>query len=138
VRSTAHPENEVDGVDPDLFKFRILDLFWLVWCLSLSGFVVSSRRDRVTPEELARMRAALSKEVSSLQTDLDQRRRRVDESIEMIKTRMSDVPTRGDLTRLHELIGEVAQLANELRGTVHSLQNTMQLINQHLLDTRHG
>lgn len=119
----------------DLAKFRFWnDLFWICWSLLVSGFLLFDRRNKVTQEAIATMRA----ELAHLKEDLDQRRRRVDESMEGMKLRLVDLPTRDDVERLQSLIGEVAQLANELRGTVHSLQNTMQLINQHLLEQKHG
>lgn len=130
----------------DLAKFRFWnDLFWICWSLLVSGFLLFDRRNKVTQEAIATMRAELvtlktesSAELAHLKADLDLRRRRVDENLEGMKLRLVDLPTRDDVGRLQSLIGEVAQLANELRGTVHSLQNTMQLINQHLLEQKHG
>jgi len=99
----------------DLAKFRFWnDLFWICWSLLVSGFLLFDRRNKVTQEAIATMRA----ELAHLKEDLDLRRRRVDESMEGMKLRLVDLPTRDDVGRLQSLIGEVAQLANELRGTV--------------------
>ena len=51
-----------------------------------------------------------------------------------LRARQADTPTRGDLAQLYQAINTVSAVATELRGTVSALQNTMQMINQHLLD----
>lgn len=115
-----------------------IDIFWLVWGVGTTAFVFIDRRNKVTQEAIVKLRTEVSQEVSTLRSDLDIRRRRVDETIEIMRSRLADTPTRIDLTRLNEVVSDVARVSNELRGTVHALQNTMQLINQHLMGGQHG
>lgn len=101
-----------------------------------SGFVFWDRRNKVSQEAVEKLRADLHSEITGLKADVERRRRRIDDEMGGIKTRLSDTPTLRDLSQLYEVVRDVAQVANELRGTVQSLQNTLQLINQHLLETR--
>jgi multidrug efflux pump subunit AcrA (membrane-fusion protein) len=120
-------------IDYQAIRFWI-DIAILGWGFSVSGFVIWDRRNKVTQEAIAKFRGDVSAQVDSLRSDLDLRRRRVDEHIESMKTRLSETPTRVDLSRLYEAIGDVSEIANQLSGTVQSLQNTIHMINQHLLD----
>lgn len=103
-----------------------------------TGFTLWDRRNKVTQDVIAELRIDVSNKVSSLQGDLEIRRRRVDESLEILKSRVAEVPTRDDVIRLHDLIHENSQISSELRGAVQSVQNTVQMINQHLLERSHG
>ena len=102
------------------------------------GFNFWDRRNKVTQEAVAKLRSDFMQELNVLKSDLETRRRRIDDHLEGVKTRLSDTPTRLDLSRLYEAIGDVSQVANQLRGTVESLQGTISLINQHLLEQRHA
>lgn len=125
------------NVDYSAVRFY-LDLMILLLVSCHSGFTIWDRRNKVTQEAVTKLREDVHTEVEKLRADLDLRRRRIDESMDALREKLSDAPTRMDLTRLYEAIGDVSQLANELRGTVQSLQNTMHLINQHLLEKNHG
>jgi lipopolysaccharide biosynthesis regulator YciM len=113
--------------------------FGLVLLVAASqGFNFWDRRNKVTQEAVAKLRSDFMQELNVLKSDLETRRRRIDDHLEGVKTRLSDTPTRLDLSRLYEAIGDVSQVANQLRGTVESLQGTISLINQHLLEQRHA
>lgn len=113
--------------------------FGLVLLVAASqGFNFWDRRNKVTQEAVAKLRSDFMQELAMLKSDIDARRRRIDDHLEGVKTRLSDTPTRLDLSRLYEAIGDVSQVANQLRGTVESLQGTISLINQHLLEQRHA
>lgn len=111
-----------------------IDVAILGWAFSTSGFVIWDRRNKVTQEAIVKFRSEVSAEILGLRSDLDIRRRRVDDHMEELKKRLSETPTRIDLNRLYEAIGSVSKVADQLSGTVQSLQNTIQMINQHLLD----
>jgi hypothetical protein len=73
-------------IDYQAIRFWI-DIAILGWGFSVSGFVIWDRRNKVTQEAIAKFRGDVSAQVDSLRSDLDLRRRRVDEHIESMKTR---------------------------------------------------
>lgn len=115
-----------------------IDFGLVLLVVATQGFNFWDRRNKVTQEAVAKLRGDFMQELAVLKIDLETRRRRIDDHLEGVKTRLSDTPTRPDLARLHEAIGDVSQVANQLRGTVESLQGTISLINQHLLEQRHA
>lgn len=120
------------GVDLQLFAFW-KDVALLCWAVGVSGFVVWDRRNKVTQEAIVTLRHEVAKELADMRMNLESRRRHIDDSIELIRTRQADTPTRGDLADLYRAINNVSEVATELRGTVSALTNTMHMINQHLL-----
>lgn len=122
----------VFGVDLQLFAFW-KDVALLCWAVGVSGFVVWDRRNKVTQEAIVTLRHEVAKELADVRMNLESRRRHIDDSIELIRTRQADTPTRGDLADLYRAINNVSEVATELRGTVSALTNTMHMINQHLL-----
>lgn len=122
----------VFGVDLQLFAFW-KDVALLCWAVGVSGFVVWDRRNKVTQEAIVTLRHEVAKELADMRMNLESRRRHIDDSIELIRTRQADTPTRGDLADLYRAINNVSEVATELRGTVSALTNTMHMINQHLL-----
>jgi hypothetical protein len=80
------------------------------------------------------LRHEVAKELADIRLNLEDRRKHVDLAVAEMRTRQADTPTRGDLAQLYQAINTVSAVATELRGTVSALQNTMQMINQHLLD----
>ncbi|MBN8516634.1 MAG: hypothetical protein J5X22_21005 [Candidatus Accumulibacter sp.] len=125
------------GIDFVAIRWWI-DFAMLLLLIATMGFTFWDRRNKVTQEAVSKLRSDLYQEIASMKTDLETRRRRVDDHFGEIRTRLSDTPTRLDLSRLYEAISEVSQVANQLRGTVESLQGTISLINQHLLEQKHG
>lgn len=123
----------VFGVDLALFSFW-KDVVLLCWAVGVSGFVIWDRRNKVTQEAIVTLRHEVAKELADMRLNLESRRRHIDESIELMRARQADTPTRGDLADLYRAINSVSQVATELRGTVTALTNTMHMINQHLLD----
>lgn len=115
-----------------------IDFAMLLLLVATMGFTFWDRRNKVTQEAVSKLRSDLSQEIASMKSDIESRRRRIDDHFGEIRTRLSDTPTRLDLSRLYEAIGDVSQVANQLRGTVESLQGTISLINQHLLEQKHG
>lgn len=111
-----------------------IDVAILGWAFSTSGFVIWDRRNKVTQDAIVKFRSEVDSQMSGLKAELETRRRRVDDHMENMRTRLSETPTRVDLSRLYEAIGNVSDVANQLQGTVNTLQNTMHMINQHLLD----
>lgn len=122
----------VFGVDLQLFAFW-KDVALLCWAVGVSGFVVWDRRNKVTQEAIVTLRHEVAKELADMRMNLESRRRHIDDSIELIRTRQADTPTRGDLADLYRAINNVSEVATELRGTVSALTNTIHMINQHLL-----
>lgn len=123
----------VFGLDYQAIRFWI-DIGILAWAFTVSGFVIWDRRNKVTQEAVVTLRHEVAKELADIKANLETRRARVDESLEAMRARLSETPTRMDLTQLYKAIGEVSQVATELRGTVHSVEATLHMINQHLLD----
>jgi hypothetical protein len=123
----------VFGLDYQAIRFWI-DIGILAWAFTVSGFVIWDRRNKVTQEAVVTLRHEVAKELADIKANLETRRARVDESLETMRARLSETPTRMDLTQLYKAIGEVSQVATELRGTVHSVEATLHMINQHLLD----
>lgn len=121
------------GVDLALFSFW-KDVVLLCWAVGVSGFVIWDRRNKVTQAAIVTLRHEVAKELADMRLNLESRRRHIDESIELMRARQADTPTRGDLADLYRAINSVSQVATELRGTVTALTNTMHMINQHLLD----
>ncbi|MER2545907.1 MAG: hypothetical protein ABTS16_21140 [Candidatus Accumulibacter phosphatis] len=122
-----------------------IDFSLLIVVTCHTGFTIWDRRNKVTQEaivqlrstvnaDIGALRSAINTEFAAVRADLEGRRRRVDDHMQDMRTRISDTPTRVDLARLYEAIGNVSDIANQLSGTVHSLQNTIQMINQYLLD----
>lgn len=122
----------VFGVDLQLFAFW-KDVALLCWAVGVSGFVIWDRRNKVTQDAIVSLRHEVAKELADMRMNLESRRRHIDDSIELIRTRQADTPTRGDLADLYRAINNVSEVATELRGTVAALTNTMHMINQHLL-----
>lgn len=110
------------AVDYQGIRFWI-DIGMLAWAFMVSGFVIWDRRNKVTQEAIQTLKHEVAKE-----------RQHIDEALAHVRARQADTPTRSDLAQLYTAINEVSSVSIELRGTVHALQNTMQMINQHLLD----
>lgn len=126
---------DIDGKPIDYQAIRFwIDIGILAWAFAVSGFVIWDRRNKVTQEAISTLKHEVAKELADMRMNLDARRQHIDAALETMRARQSDTPTRGDLAQLYTAINEVSTVAVELRGTVHSLQNTMQMINQHLLD----
>lgn len=121
------------GIDLALFSFW-KEVALLCWAVCLSGFLLWDRRNKVTQEAIVTLRHEVANELADMRLNLESRRRHIDESIELMRARQADTPTRGDLADLYRAINSVSQVATELRGTVTALTNTMHMINQHLLD----
>jgi phosphoglycerate-specific signal transduction histidine kinase len=130
-------------INYDAIRFWI-DAAILAWAFGVSGFVIWDRRNKVTQEAINKLhqdttaavqtlRHEVAKELADMRLNFEDRRKHVDLAVAEMRTRQADTPTRGDLTELYQAINTVSALSTELRGTVHALQNTMQLINQHLL-----
>lgn len=130
-------------INYDAIRFWI-DVAILAWAFGVSGFVIWDRRNKVTQEAINKLhqdttaavqtlRQEVAKELADMRLNFEDRRKHVDLAVAEMRTRQADTPTRGDLTELYQAINTVSALSTELRGTVHALQNTMQLINQHLL-----
>lgn|GEM_PF-2420008 len=121
------------AVDYQAIRFWI-DIGMLAWAFMVSGFVIWDRRNKVTQEEIQTLKHEVAKELADMRMNLDVRRQHIDEALAHVRARQADTPTRSDLAQLYTAINEVSSVSIELRGTVHALQNTMQMINQHLLD----
>lgn len=121
------------AVDYQAIRFWI-DIGILAWALMVSGFVIWDRRNKVTQEAIQTLKYEVAKELADMRMNLDVRRQHIDEALAHVRARQADTPTRSDLAQLYTAINEVSSVSIELRGTVHALQNTMQMINQHLLD----
>lgn len=120
-------------IDYQAVRFWI-DMAIMLWMFMVSGFVIWDRRNKVTQDAIQTLRHEVAKELADLKLHLDTRRLHVDEALSTMRTRQSDTPTRGDIAQLYAAINGVSAISVELRGTVHALQNTMQMLNQHLLD----
>ncbi len=124
-------------VDLPLIKIWIEFLILVVASCS-TGFSIWDRRNQVTQKVVDELREDVSSQVSALRSDIERRRQHVDETLESLKSRVADVPTREDIVRLQDVIHENSQISSELRGAVQAVQNTVQMINQHLLERSHG
>jgi hypothetical protein len=131
-------------IDYNAIRFWI-DLGILLWAFFVSGLVIWDRRNKVTQDAVKQlhedttaavqtMRHEIAKELADMRIKTEDRRKHVDSIVQEMRARQADTPTRGDLAQLYQAINTVSAVATELRGTVSALQNTMQMINQHLLD----
>ncbi len=131
-------------IDYNAIRFWI-DLGILLWAFFVSGLVIWDRRNKVTQDAVKKLhedttaavqtlRHEIAKELADMRIKTEDRRKHVDSIVQEMRARQADTPTRGDLAQLYQAINTVSAVATELRGTVSALQNTMQMINQHLLD----
>lgn len=131
-------------IDYNAIRFWI-DLGILLWAFFVSGLVIWDRRNKVTQDAVKKLhedttaavqtlRHEIAKELADMRIKTEDRRKHVDSIVQEMRARQADTPTRGDLAQLYQAINTVSAVATELRGTVSALQNTMQIINQHLLD----
>ena len=132
------------GIDYQAIRFW-LDVAMLTWAFSVSGFVIWDRRNKVTQDSIQELhkgtadivqtlRHEIAKELADLRMNIDGRRKAVDIMLDTVRSRQADSPTRADMGDLYRAINQVSTVSSELHGTVTALQNTMQMINQHLLD----
>lgn len=131
------------AVDYQAIRFWI-DMAVLAWAAAASLFVLWDRRNKVTQEAVAALRAdharqvdklreEQSAEIAALRESLDVRRARVDDEIQTLHARLGDAPRKQDLDALYAMVRHVAEQTSKLCGAMEAAQASLAMINQHLL-----
>ncbi len=113
----------------DLPMVRIvIDFLVLIVVACHAGFTLWDRRNKVTQDVIAGLRTEVSEQVSDLRGDLELRRRRVDETIEVLRSRVSDVPSHKDVAALYESINTLATTVNQLVGETKMQSDLLRML----------
>lgn len=106
----------------------IIDFLVLIVVACHAGFNLWDRRNKVTQEVIAALRAEVSEQLSELRGDLELRRRRVDENLEGLHRRVSDVPSHKDVASLYESINTLATTVNQLVGETKMQSDLLRML----------
>ena len=134
---------DVAAVDYQAIRFWI-DIAALAWAVAVSLFVLWDRRNKVTQEAVAAMRADHAKqldklraeqsaEIGALRASVESRRARIDEELSTLHARLSDAPRKQDIDALYGMVRQVSEQTNKLCGAMEAAQASLAMINQHLL-----
>lgn len=134
---------EVPAVDYQAIRFWI-DIAVLAWAFAASLFVLWDRRNKVTQEAVAAMRADHAKQIDKLRADqsaeiaalragVESRRARIDEELSTLHARLSDAPRKQDIEALYGMVRQVSEQTSKLCGAMEAAQASLAMINQHLL-----
>ena len=93
-------------------------------------YVWNSNRQRATKTAIDRVESQAKEDISMLDDRLDEHNDR----LVSLERDMKHLPNIKDIGGVHHRVDQVAQAVKGVEGEMKQINNTMQLINQHLLE----